>query len=53
MFTMCILFSTITNKAYDMCEGASTQSQDLKNYTALWTGPYVKIPGSATAVYIP
>ena len=39
MFTMsmCILFSTITNKAKAMCEGASEQSPDLKNYTA--TGP--------------
>ena len=34
MFTMCILFSTITNKAKAMCEGASEPSPDLKNYTA-------------------
>ena len=34
MITMCILLSTFTNKASAMCEGASKQSPDLKNYTA-------------------
>ena len=39
MFTMCILFSTITNKAKAMCEGASEPSPDLKNYTCTAPGP--------------
>ena len=30
---ICILFYTLTTKAEGMCEGASTQSKDLKNYT--------------------
>ena len=35
MFTIWILFSTLTTKAcIGMCEGASKQSADLKNYTA-------------------
>ena len=31
-----------------MCKGASKQSSDLKNYTALGLRPCSKIPGSAT-----
>ena len=34
MFTICILFITVTTKTKGMREGALEQSSDLKNYTA-------------------
>ena len=34
MFTMCILFFTLTAKAKGVCKGASKQSPDLEDYTA-------------------
>ena len=43
MFTMCILFSTLTTKAWGICKGASKQSPGLKTYTPRPS----KIPGSA------
>ena len=49
MFTMCILLSTLTNKAWGICKGASKQPSDLKNYTAPGPRPpSSKIPRSAT-----
>ena len=41
MFTMCTLFSTLNTKAYGVCEGASKQSSELKNYTAPGPRPQV------------
>ena len=42
VFTICILFSTLTTKAKGMCKGASKQSPDLKIIP-----PGSQIPGSA------
>ena len=39
MFTMCILFSTLTTKAKGVCEGASKQSQGLKQLYCTGTAP--------------
>ena len=41
VLTMCILFSSLTTKAWVMCKEASKQSTDLKNYTRLGPRPPV------------
>ena len=43
MFTICILFITLTTKTKGMREGASEKISDLKNYTALGLRPPVLI----------
>ena len=49
MFTISILFTTLTTKTYGKCEGASKQTPDVRIfYRARIAPPGFEIPGSAT-----
>ena len=56
MFTICISFPTLITKAQGMCEGASKQSPDLKDYMYRYRNgtapPGSYISGSTTKPYI-
>ena len=48
MLTKSILFTTLTTKTNDKCEGASKQSADLRIIPHRDCAPRFEIPGSAT-----
>ena len=47
MFTICILFTSLTTKTYGMCEGASNQTPELRIIPRRDRAPGFEIPGSA------
>ena len=52
MFTIRILFPTLTTKTFGICEGTSKQSPNPKNSTMLGPRPGFEIPGSATVLVL-
>ena len=53
MFTICILFSTLTTKHNVCVKRASKQTSDPRNSTPRTATPGFGIPGSATAISQP
>ena len=50
MFTICILFTTLTTKTFDICEGASNNPQTPRILPRRDHAPVLEIPGSATVL---